>query len=197
MMTATALPEGQEKTGWKWEQWLNKVGEFYQNVVQLRKLRSGGNSYIPLAQPTRNARPSRGPYAMDIDRINLSPRERADHMWNNQCFICHKGGCYSSKHKGNPGGRGKSLQQGAHPSWRATETREVEGGPQINNFMKQHGISAEQTLDPLGSYYSHNKPMTTWERMAEEESVNEITQDFWKRRMDQCHHFSQTFGPYL
>ena len=33
MMTATALPEGQEKTGWKWEQWLDKVGEFYRNVV--------------------------------------------------------------------------------------------------------------------------------------------------------------------
>ena len=38
MMTATALPDGQEKTGWKWEQWLDKVGEFYRNVVQLRKL---------------------------------------------------------------------------------------------------------------------------------------------------------------
>ena len=29
MMTATALPDGQEKTGWKWEQWLDKAGEFY------------------------------------------------------------------------------------------------------------------------------------------------------------------------
>ena len=38
MMTATALPKGQEKTGWKWEQWLDKAGEFYQNVVQLQKL---------------------------------------------------------------------------------------------------------------------------------------------------------------
>ena len=28
MMTATALPDRQEKTGWKWEQWLNKAGEF-------------------------------------------------------------------------------------------------------------------------------------------------------------------------
>ena len=38
MMTATVLPEEQEKTGWKWEQWLNKAGEFYQNMVQLRKV---------------------------------------------------------------------------------------------------------------------------------------------------------------
>ena len=33
MMTATALPLGQEKTGWRWEQWLDKAGEFYRNVV--------------------------------------------------------------------------------------------------------------------------------------------------------------------
>ena len=33
MMTATALPMGQEKTGWKWEQWLDKAREFYGNVV--------------------------------------------------------------------------------------------------------------------------------------------------------------------
>ena len=31
MMTATALPDGQ--TSWKWEQWLDKAGEFYRNVV--------------------------------------------------------------------------------------------------------------------------------------------------------------------
>ena len=29
MMPAIALPNRQEKTGWKWEQWLNKAGEFY------------------------------------------------------------------------------------------------------------------------------------------------------------------------
>ena len=31
MMTATALPDGQ--TSWRWEQWLDKAGEFYRNVV--------------------------------------------------------------------------------------------------------------------------------------------------------------------
>ena len=31
MMTAAALPDGQ--TSWKWEQWLDKAGEFYHNVV--------------------------------------------------------------------------------------------------------------------------------------------------------------------
>ena len=29
MMTTTALPMGQERTGWKWKQWLDKAGEFY------------------------------------------------------------------------------------------------------------------------------------------------------------------------
>ena len=33
MMTAAALPDSQEKTSWKWEQWLDKAGEFYQNMV--------------------------------------------------------------------------------------------------------------------------------------------------------------------
>ena len=78
MMTAAALPEGQEKTGWKWEQWLDKTGEFYRNVVQLRKLQGGGNSYIPLAR--RAPRPN--PNAMDVDKINLSPSERAEHIRN-------------------------------------------------------------------------------------------------------------------
>ena len=31
MMTAAALPDGQ--TYWRWEQWLDKAGEFYRNVV--------------------------------------------------------------------------------------------------------------------------------------------------------------------
>ena len=50
MMTATVLPDGQ--TSWRWEQWLDKAGEFYRNVVRLRKLRGGGNSYILPARQT-------------------------------------------------------------------------------------------------------------------------------------------------
>ena len=176
-MPATTLLEGLEKMGWKWEQWLNKAGEFHQNVIQLRKLRGGGNSFIPLAQPTRATQPTRDPYTMDMDKINISPTERAEHMWNCKCFIYHKEGCHSSKHKGYPGRRGKPAQQGARPSWRrTTETRELEEEePQINSFMKQHGISVEHALDLLGNYYSHDKPATTWDGKAKEESVNEIT----------------------
>ena len=117
---------------------------------------------------------------MDIDKINLSPSERAEHMWNCKCFICHKEGCHLSKHKGYPRKRGKPPQQGEHPSWRRnTKTREVdEVDPQISNFMKQHEISAEHALELMGNYYSHNMPATTWKGTTKEESVNEITQGF-------------------
>ena len=161
MMTAAALPEGQEKTGWKWEQWLNKAGEFYQNMVQLRKLRSEGSGSILLAQKTKASQLSMDPYTMDVDRINHSPSEQVEHMQNCKCFICHKEGCHSSKHKGYLRDRGKPLQQGAWTPWRTTKTRKVEGDFQINNFMKQHWISTEQALNLIGNYYSHMEPATT------------------------------------
>ena len=180
MMTTTTLPEGQDKTSWKWEQWLNKAGEFYWNVVQLRKLRSGGNSFILPAQNTRAIRPTRDPYTMDMDKIKLSPSERAEHMQNWKCFICHKEWCHSSKHRGYPRKRGKPPPQGEHPAWRKTkETRDFdEVDPWVANFMKQHKISAEHAIELMGNYYSHNEPTMTWEKTAKEESVNKITQDF-------------------
>ena len=92
---------------------------------------------------------------MDVDKINLSPSERVEHMWNCKCFICHKEGCHSSKHKGYPRRKGKPLEQEARPSWRRTaETRELEEDLRISSFMKQHGISVEHALDLLGNYYS-------------------------------------------
>ena len=38
MMTRATLPSGQEEIGWRWEQWLEKAGEFYRNIIQLRKI---------------------------------------------------------------------------------------------------------------------------------------------------------------
>ena len=99
MMTAAALPAVQEKTGWKWEQWLDKAGEFYRNVTRVKGLRASKGT-LPIA-----TRPHRvqDPYAMDVDKILLSPSERAEHIRNKKCFICHKEGCNSAKHKGYPG----------------------------------------------------------------------------------------------
>ena len=159
MMTAAALPNGQEKMGWKSEKWLDKAGEFYWNVVWLRKLRSGRNSYIPPAQTTRAAQPANDPYAMDVDKANLSPSERAEHMWNRKCFICHKVGCHSSNHKGYPGKKRNPPQPGECPSWRkkTTKTREVkEEDQQVSDFMRQHEISVEHAIELMGNYYSHS-----------------------------------------
>ena len=33
MMTGAAMPRGQEETRWRWEQWLDKAGEFYRNNI--------------------------------------------------------------------------------------------------------------------------------------------------------------------
>ena len=149
-------------------------------MVQLRKLWSGGNSFILPAQTNRAATPTRDPYTMHVDKINLSPSERAEHMWNCKCFICHKEGCHSSKHKGYPRRRGKPPQQGECPSWRkTTETREFdEVDLWIASFMKQHEISVEHALELMGNYYSHDEAATTWDRKTKEELVNEITQGF-------------------
>ena len=173
MMTTATLPDGQ--TSWKWEQWLNKAREFYRNVIWLRKLRGGGDSYIPPARRTSQSDPN----AMDVDKINLSPSDRAEHIRNRKCFICHKEGCHSSKHRGYPGKRGKGKPLGDH-SWRkATETtKEVKTDPEVANFMKLHNISAGHAIELMGNYYSHNNVATTWEPTAEEESVELINLDF-------------------
>ena len=53
------------------------------------------------------------------------------------------------------------------------EAREVNKiDPQVGNFMKQHEISVEHTIELMGNYYSHYNPVTTWEKTAKEELVN-------------------------
>ena len=89
MMTPAALPSGQEHTKWRWGQWLYKAGEFYRNMVCLRNICQGGDSFIP-----RNNQGCCGasysmhnPYAMDTrkteaSRITLSLTERAECYMN-------------------------------------------------------------------------------------------------------------------
>ena len=118
---------------------------------------------------------------MDIDKINLSPSERVEHIRNRKCFICHKEGCHSSKHKGYPGKRGKGKPpQGDHLSWRKTTetTREVKSDLQVADFMRQHNISVDHAIELMGNYYSHNNAAVTWEQTAEEELVELSKLDF-------------------
>ena len=119
---------------------------------------------------------------MGVDKINLSPSERAEHIRNCKCFICHKEGCHLSKHQGYLGkrGRGRPPPQGDRLSWRKTTetTREVNADPQVANFIKQHNISVEHVIELMGNYYSHNNAAVTWEKTAEEESIELINLDF-------------------
>ena len=119
---------------------------------------------------------------MDIDKINLSPSERAEHIRNHKCFICHKEGCHTSKYRGYLGkkGRGQIPPQGDCLSWRKTTetTREVKPDPQVAEFMKQHNISVNHAIELMGNYYSHNNTAVTWEQTAEEELVKLINLDF-------------------
>ena len=57
-------------------------------------------------------------------------------------------------------------------------TREVKTGLRVADFMRQHEISAEHAIELMGNHYSHNNPMTTWERTAKEELVELINLDF-------------------
>ena len=164
-------------------------------MVWLRKLQGGGNSYNQQAWLVKATHPTRDPYSMDIDRINLSPSERTKHIHDCKCFICHKEGCHSPKHSGWPKGRGKPPQQGAQIPWRA-KAWEVDGDPQVANFIKQKGISVQQAIDLLGNYYSW-EPASSWEELEEELVARLSVEGFRKRRMDQCHHFPQTFNLYL
>ena len=192
----TTIPPDDQKT-WKWEQWLNKAGEFYQNVVRLWNLRSGKNSSIPTSQGPRP--PWWDPNTMDIDHINLTPLEKVEHWWNNKCYICHKVGCHSARHKGYPHGRfrgGKENNPSLESHLPTQRNREVEvEDSQVQDFMKCHKILANQALKLLRPYY--DEPADKWDGEAKEESVNELTLGFWKGRMDQHHHFPQTFSLYL
>ena len=57
-------------------------------------------------------------------------------------------------------------------------TREVKVDPWVGDFMKQHDISAEHAIELMGNYYSHNNPAITWEKTAEEESVELVNLEF-------------------
>ena len=76
-------------------------------------------------------------------------------------------------------------------------TREVKPDPQVAEFMKQHNILADHTIELMGNYYSHNSAAVTWQQTAEEELVELINLDFWKGGKDQRFLLPRTITPYL
>ena len=60
---------------------------------------------------------------MDIDAIQLSPVERAEHMKHNKCFICHKVGCHTKNHPQDQLCNQRPPHPPRNPAWvRATTT---------------------------------------------------------------------------
>ena len=75
--------------------WLHKAGQFYDAAIWMCKL-WGETNYIPASSgPKKN---SQDPNAMDVNWIYLTPVQQAEHIWNNNCFICHKIGCSTKNH---------------------------------------------------------------------------------------------------
>ena len=79
------------------KKWLHKAGQFYDAAIRMKKLRSG-QGYTPAYSTPKKT--TRDPMAMDVDRIYLSPTQRAEHIRNNKCFICHRVGCSTRNHPG-------------------------------------------------------------------------------------------------
>ena len=77
--------------------WLHKAGQFFDATLRMKKLRSGQGYTSTYSGPQK---PTKDPMAMDIDRIYLSPTQRAEHIRNNKCFFCHRVGCSTRNHPG-------------------------------------------------------------------------------------------------
>ena len=125
MVTAATLLPGQETTGWKWEQWLEKTGEFYRNVVWLQELRKGDNCVAPENPPQKwvpswKNKTTPNPDAMDVDQMDLSPYERRRHIKEDRCFQCHEPRCRLWRHLKGPERR-RTAEEGnlqtASPQW--------------------------------------------------------------------------------
>ena len=71
--------------------WIKHASKFNSQLQRIRSIQSGSSFHS-------HSRPPHDPNAMDVDAIRLSPVERAHHMKENRCFICHKVGCSTRNH---------------------------------------------------------------------------------------------------
>src|SRR6266568_8658937 len=89
----------------------------------------------------------RDPNAMDVDRLTLSPVERARLKRERRCFVCKKKGCSSRNHPGHP--RYNPSQAGnTHSQERSTMARTVNTNPTPSS-------SQTRTDDKLEAYIAN------------------------------------------
>jgi len=109
---------------------------------------------------------------MDVDALRLSPTQRAEHMRNNKCFICHKIGCRSNKHP-RPGN--KTMTRPPAPTSssfaRATVVSESSEDNPLLAYARQLNISEKEAVRSLGIVYGELNQDGT---IAESGSVEEV-----------------------
>jgi len=109
---------------------------------------------------------------MDIDVLRLSPTQRAEHMRNNKCFICHKVGCRSNKHP-RPGNKAmtRPLASTSSSFVRATTVPETLENNPLLNYARRLNISEKEAIHSLGIVYGELNQDGT---IAESGSVEEV-----------------------
>jgi len=109
---------------------------------------------------------------MDIDILQLSPTQCAEHMHNNKCFICHKVGCHSNKHP-RPGNKATTCPPPAASSSfiRASTVSPVSEENPLLDYARKLNISEKEAVCSLGIVYGElNQDGTA----AESGSVEEV-----------------------
>ena len=150
-MTGATLPRGQEATGWRWEQWLDKAGEFYRNNIQLHNIRGRSKpsfillATIPVEQP-------KDPDAMDVDVLADEESEPRETLL---CSVCHGEG-HLSRNEGIPRRKKgnhslpQNLRKKKSPCPAPTNT-------ELTSFMEEHDNSVEKVLELIKPHY-HGYP---------------------------------------
>ncbi|KAF8548658.1 hypothetical protein OG21DRAFT_1526347 [Imleria badia] len=129
--------------------WIKDAGKFHDHLSTYWSIRQGG-------QHNFSSIPACDPNAMDIDAIRLSPTERARHLKDNLCFICHKHGCSTRMHRGNTprgcgrGGRLQGPQPATHVCAATTKPAPVQTPlAQYIESIEGKGQTQEQILKTL------------------------------------------------
>jgi len=152
--------------------WLTKAGQFYDVTQRLKKLRSGSHTYVPSGGYRSSSTSHHDPNAMDVDVLRLSPTQRAEHMHNNKCFICHKVGCRSNKHP-RPGNKTTTCPPASTSSSfiRATTVPDLPENNLLLDYARRLNILEKEAVCSLGIIYGELNQDGT---IAESGSVEEV-----------------------